>query len=431
LSAPSIGVLYSGRHFVLLALPLLLAGCGGSQKRPAPAIGEAWVGPATLKLRQDIPLRSEVAATVQHGERLQIIQRRRRFLRVRNAAGHEGWTEENLLLGAGEMAALRDLGERARKLPSHGVATTFDLLNVHTTPARQSPSFTQMKQGDKVDVLAQFAMPRTPVRREPLIPPAPKKATPARKRRAKAARYADLPRPTPPPPPANWMEMSRRDLPPAPPPEPPPPVPTDDWTLVRMTTGQAGWVLSRRLFMAIPDEVAQYAEGHRITSYFSLGEVQDGAEKKHHWLWTTTGSGIQDQDFDSFRVFIWNLRRHRYETAYIERKLKGRFPVELRGVTLGTAGATFPGFSICTEKEDGQRVRKDFAFIVNVVRVAGQGPCASPPVPAWPPPQPKPGAIQVAAEQPAAQPSLSLMGRVKAALAAVFASRESEKPSTP
>src|ERR1039457_6644848 len=34
--------------------------------------------------------------------------------------------------------------------------------------------------------------------------------------------------------------------------------------------------------------VAQYAEGHRITSYFSIGKIQDGGVQKDIWLWTTS-----------------------------------------------------------------------------------------------------------------------------------------------
>ena len=85
--------------------------------------------------------------------------------------------------------------------------------------------------------------------------------------------------------------------------------------MVRTQSGQSGWVLSRRLYMAIPDEVAQYAEGHRITSYFSLGKVQDEDRVKDVWLWTTINGANRPYDFDGFRVFIWSLRRHRYETA--------------------------------------------------------------------------------------------------------------------
>jgi hypothetical protein len=141
--------------------------------------------------------------------------------------------------------------------------------------------------------------------------------------------------------------------------------------------------------MAIPDDVAQYAEGRRIVSYFSLGTVEDGDEKKQNWLWTTIGDGTYPYDFDSFRVFIWSLRRHRYETAYIERNLRGYAPVLLRDVPLSGGKARggeatevkYPGFSICMEKKDGQRYRRDYAFMTNVVRFAGEQSCDAPAVP--------------------------------------------------
>src|SRR5581483_9101461 len=71
------------------------------------------------------------------------------------------------------------------------------------------------------------------------------------------------------------QSQSRFSLPAPPPPPKPPakPVVLEDWTLVRTKNNQCGWVLSRNLMMSIPDEVAQYAEGKRITSYFDLGAV--------------------------------------------------------------------------------------------------------------------------------------------------------------
>src|SRR5205823_7364911 len=122
----------------------------------------------------------------------------------------------------------------------------------------------------------------------------------------------------------------------------------------------SGWVLTRLLSMAIPDEVAQYAEGRRIVSYFPLGETPDGEEKKKIWLWTTTTDSRQPWDFDSFRVFTWSIRRHRYETAHIERNLKGYSPVLLKDAGDTARGVSSPGFSSCTEKKHGQRMRREF-----------------------------------------------------------------------
>ena len=130
----------------------------------------------------------------------------------------------------------------------------------------------------------------------------------------------------------------------------------DDWSLVRTRDGKVGWVLTRALSMAIPDEVAQYAEGHRITSYFPLNQVHDGDQVKNDWLWTTINKGDQPYEFDSFRVFVWSLRHHRYETAYIERNIVGHYPVEVN------SAAAEPSFSVVVEGDDGHLYRKTYAF---------------------------------------------------------------------
>ena len=58
---------------------------------------------------------------------------------------------------------------------------------------------------------------------------------------------------------------------------------------MRTADKKVGWVLARNLYMGIPDDVAQYAEGQRISSYFDLGAVEDEEKgTKHNWLWTTS-----------------------------------------------------------------------------------------------------------------------------------------------
>jgi hypothetical protein len=174
-----------------------------------------------------------------------------------------------------------------------------------------------------------------------------------------------------PPLPRNWKELSKT------PPEVQQAIaeshaanapPKDDWSLVRNAKGESGWVLSRRLYMAIPDDVAQYAEGHRITSYFPLTDVNDDGTVKHNWLWTTIGGGEHPYDFDSFRVFTWSLRRHRYETAYVQRNIEGYFPVVARPTA----------FSVCVVNNSGVRMRRSYSFIVTTVRLSGEQPCEAP-----------------------------------------------------
>jgi hypothetical protein len=334
-------------------------------------------------------MESPTVATVRHGDRLEILQQRRNvFLRVRTPTGAEGWTDARQLLSARDMAGLRDLAGRAQRMPSQGIATTYGNLPVHTQPSADAPSFLVVKDSEKVDVLAHLVAPRVSVSRPPLVPPVPKQPKPQPRKTSRAANIPPPPMPKPPGPPPNWLEQSKAGAPleAAKPPADDAgqkPAPTDDWSLVRTTAGQSGWVLTRRLWMAVPDDVAQYAEGHRIVSYFPLGEVRDGGETKQEWLWTTIAGGAQpDYDFDSFRVFVWSLRRHRYETAYIERNLRGHSPVLLKEVELPTgsrkaqaAAGKYPGFSVCVEKANGQRRRREFAFLDPAVRFAGERDC--------------------------------------------------------
>ena len=381
------------RTCLLCSLVLIgaLLGCRREPPR-TPAIGVAFAGPATLNLRQEIAPRSPVVVTVKHGERLDIIQRRRRFIKLRTEGGIEGWTDERQLLTEQEIAGLRQFFEQSKKLPSQGIATTDDLLNGHTSPNRFSPSFLVIKAGEKVEVIGQAVTPRTaPAPRQ--ILPAPPKAPP-RRRATKAGPHRDAKSETPPPPmpaapkpPDNWIEMSRRI--PSSPDEEEKPVPQDDWALVRTASGESGWVLAGRLVMAIPDEVAQYAERKRITSYFPLEEVRDGDARKSHWLWTTIEQRNQPHQFDSFRVFIYSLRRHRYETAHIERNLTGYYPVLLHPVEFPKAAkrrgappekTVYPGFSVLLRKKDGNCYRRRFALMGYLVRLAGEAaePCPEP-----------------------------------------------------
>ena len=329
---------------------LLLAACN-PETAPVPSIGEAYVGPATLSVRQDIGLQSPVVANVNHGERLEFLQRRRRFVRVRTPHQAEGWTDERLLLSQAEVASLRRLSEQSKSAPSLGVATTYDALNVHTTPDAHSPSFLQVKEGEKVDVIGHLVAPRVAPAPPKAAPLAPKLQSKRSSRGKKSKEIPPPPMPSPPKLPREWLALSGVAGGPAPAATTPEPVSMDDWSLIRNAAGESGWVLTRRLFMAIPDDVAQYAEGRRITSYLPLGETRDGDAVKRSWLWTTIEHGRQPYDFDSFRVFVWSLRRHRYETAHIERNLKGFFPLLTHPVAApkardakDSAARSVPGF---------------------------------------------------------------------------------------
>ena len=355
-------------------------GCDTSPevKRAAP-IGEAFVGPIAVELRGELDPKAKVVGKVKHGDKVAVLQQRRRFVKVRSESGVEGWTDTRRLLTPEQMQDLNELSARAAKLPSMGKATVYDTLNMHAEPNRFGTSFYQITPGAKVDVLGHRATerPATPPPAVPIVkkPPAPVKPVKPKKE----PKVPALPKPPTPALPPNWMELSKTDLPDEPEPEPSPAdkrrahakpkVHIDDWSFVRAQNGKAGWVLSGMLLMQIPDEVAQYSEGARITSYFDLGSVDDEGQTKHHWLWTTMShTGVQ-HDFDSFRVFIWNRKKHRYETSYIERGLQGYFPLQVEG----------PKFTVLLRRDDGSYFTKSFALEGYITRWLGNAEAQAPP----------------------------------------------------
>ena len=149
-------------------------------------IGEAYAAPMSMPLYNELAARPKVVTTVKHGEKLTIIGKRRRFLKVRTPDGKTGWTDSRQLLKEDGLEALKQLAARAAKAPSFGQAMVYDPLNVHIQPNRQSPSFVQVQPNARVDVLSYELLDRTPYAYPEIIPPPPKVERPKKKERAEA-----------------------------------------------------------------------------------------------------------------------------------------------------------------------------------------------------------------------------------------------------
>jgi len=228
---------------------LFLSACAPEPEH-APSIGEAYIGPATLNLRKDIDTKSASVGVVHHGDRVDIIGQRRLWYKVRTEKGVEGWTDDRQLLDSAQMARLRKLADQTAGLPSQGKATTYDELNVHTEPNRNSPSFVQVKEKETFDVITHRVVARAAKQpKRVLIKAAPKKAPVPKKPASKkdASGVPPPPPPEPPAPPIDWIALSKErgtaadaDTPPA---------AQDDWTLIRTSGGQSGWVLTSRVYI--------------------------------------------------------------------------------------------------------------------------------------------------------------------------------------
>ena len=120
-------------------------------------------------------------------------------------------------------------------------------------------------------------------------------------------------------------------------------------------------MLSRRLDVDVPDEIGGYSEGQKIVGAYVLTEVYDpesslpGKMVPEYVSVTNAYKDGLPYDFDQVRVFTWNVKKHRYETAYRQRNLEGYFPVTVSQAK-NAQGQSVPEFSITVATSDEVKV---------------------------------------------------------------------------
>jgi hypothetical protein len=117
----------------------------------------------------------------------------------------------------------------------------------------------------------------------------------------------------------------------------------------------------------VPLDIAQYAEGQRIVAFFVLNQVQDGDKKVAQYLTVVTEpkDGLPF-DFNQIRVFTWNVKRHRYETAYRER-MEGVLPVTVSQESFDKEGV-LPVFTIRVKDDAGNVIERKYKLNTPMVR---------------------------------------------------------------
>jgi SH3-like domain-containing protein len=334
-----------------LALVLLVLGC--ACKRGALAKHEyMYVSAQETSLRDRVATMYNKIGTVHGGDRVEVLEKQRRFLRVRTDSGQEGWIEERSLVPQDVYDAFQKLASdnASQQVQAHGTARSD--LNIHVTPSREGEHLYQLKDGEKVEIVKRATAEKNP-------PKSPATTT------AQNPKSAATTQPQPKPAPAAKPAASAKAAPssaPGKPPEPPKPV-MEDWYLVRNSAGRVGWVLLRMIDLDIPLEVAQYAEGQRIMGYFVLNTVQEEDKQVPQYLvlLNEPKDGLP-WDFNQIRIFTRNRAKHRYETAYRERNLEGYFPVKTGHQDFGKEG-DLPTFTIRKKNYDGQMV--DITYKLN------------------------------------------------------------------
>jgi SH3-like domain-containing protein len=361
---------YSAAFGVILLACLAPTGC--NRLKPKPQSEIVYVLAKDTFLRDRVAAVSNRVAQVQNGQRLEVIERGRRFLRVKTEKGEIGWIEEHAVVNPEVVTGFESLNKAHEHDPVVATAVLRDDGYLHLKPGRDTDRFYLLPEGDKLQLLVRASVPKAvgPQASGTASSYAGKPPSATGKKPGKAAhepvaakRPEENRPPTPPPPAAADTSIAGATTQPSPPGaangaagaspsnEPPLPVPMEDWWMVRDSQGKVGWVMSRRMDIDVPDEVAQYAEGQRMVGAYLLRKVDDPESSfpdKQAPEYVTVLNTYQDglpYDFNQVRVFTWNLKKHRYETAFRQRNLQGYLPVVVASETVDKEG-TVPTFQI-------------------------------------------------------------------------------------
>ena len=309
---------------------VVFSGCGHGHHR---VLEVAYVSAPQAGLRDQVSTIYNRVGNVKNGERVEVLDHEKRFARVRTASGLEGWIEQRFLVDQKTFDAQQRLTQENQNDPVQAPGILRNDTNLHLTPGRETEHLYQLSSGAKVSIL--------------------KRAT-----ADKVLGAAPPPRPV-----SASAKLGAKN--------PAGPV-LEDWWLVRDDQGRAGWVLARMVDVDVPLEIAQYAEGQRFVAFFLLNEVQDddkGVQRtvpQYLCVLTDPHDGAS-YDFDQVRVFTWNARKHRYETAYREHGLSGVLPVTVSKENFDKEG-TLPTFILRVTDDAGNVSERKYKLNTPIVR---------------------------------------------------------------
>jgi Bacterial SH3 domain len=311
------------------AFSLGLSACNRKGRR---VLEVNYVSAVQATLRDQVATIYNRVGTVKNGERVEVLEREKRFSRVRTADGIEGWIEQRYLVDQTTYDGLQKLTQENLGDPVQSPGVLRNDTNLHLTPGRETEHLYQLSAGAKVSVL--------------------KRATAEKQPGASALAKS-----------SGKTSGGKAPSGPA----------LEDWWLVRDAQNRVGWVLARMVDIDVPLEVAQYAEGQRFVAFFVLNQVQDagkegGDKKVSQYLCAITEphDGLP-YDYDQIRVFTWNVRKHRYETAYREHGLNGALPVTVTSENFDKEG-TLPVFILRVKDDGGNVSERKYKLNTPIVR---------------------------------------------------------------
>ena len=319
----------------MLGIVVTASGCKRFQHEQHDTV---YVAARQTFLHDRIAAVSERVGQVTNGQKLEVLEHNKRFLRVKTEKNEIGWIEERAVIDDKTYQEFAKLAEDHKQDPKATTATLRDDLYMHIIPGRESDHLYLLPGNAKVELLARAAAPKVtgPGTTKPTAQAKP--SAPA-KPAVPSSDQTDKPK----------VDKAKVATPAAELSDQSPPPPMEDWWLARDNQGHVGWLLASRLDTDVPDEVAQYGENQRFIGCWVLTKINDpDSNLPDHQVpvyltvMAPNKSGMPF-DFDQVRVFTWSIKHHRYETGFRLHPIQGFLPVRVG--TQQTAKGAVPSFS--------------------------------------------------------------------------------------
>jgi uncharacterized protein YgiM (DUF1202 family) len=268
-------------------------------------VDEATVVARNASLRLKNSSTSRTLRVLDTGDKVDVLERQGNWYRVRYG-DVQGWMEESTVVTTETKERITKLVAESQELEPQNTAILKQDANLRLEPGRSTSIIRRVESGTKVEILDRVTKPR------------------------------------------SGLESSR-----------------DMWVRVRPAPTEVGWVLSGSLDFDIPPEIALYNEGYVYAAVKTISRVQDSLAGQVNWYVVGERKANADPniDFQGVRVFTWNPRKHRYETAFRTRDMRGVYPLEV-----GQDGPN-PMFTVYELAADGTtRRRRDFVMWGVIVR---------------------------------------------------------------
>lgn len=305
-------------------------------------IGEAYVSAKSTALLSSVAQVRQEIGELHFGEHVEMMAKRNEFVKVKTSAGLVGWVDAHQLMDPQLWQRSIVLLKKAQDLPVQARGRTKVATNLRVEPGRTEAKLYQFGRGIPVEVVARATADWVQVSDEK------ENASPEETKkedwflvRGVAMR-----------PPGETMAKTGT------------PIPSTATVPGDLSAPIAGWVVARFVELDEPDPVREGASSANVrpVAWFELNRVADEAgEKSQYLLAATRGPEGQACDFTNLRVYTWNKKKTRYETAFIENDLCGALPIRV-----GKDAKDNPEF--CFQVMDGGKEERTYRLIQTVVR---------------------------------------------------------------